>query len=253
MSLYVNGVLWVLGAALVGAGAAAVVRKIGHTEGKADNNESVGQVFTIVGGLQAVIIAFVLISLFDRANAASDGSYREANNAVAVAWAADALPEPTRSTVTTLAHNYLDIVASKEWPRMRDRASVGDTGRAQLDRIRAALNAVQTTDDWQLDRKTEAANRLWDVYQARQDRLNAARGGVSTIVWFALITGGLMAFVLPLMFGGTRPAVHIVIVATLAGTMALLLFATYQLQNPYSGGAHVDPTAFESAVTQVAQ
>ena len=253
MNLYLNGVLWVLGAALVGATAAYLVRRFGHTEGKANNNESIGQVFTIVGGVQAVLVAFVLISLFDKVNAADEDAYQEANNVVAIAWAADALPEPARTTVITLSNNYLDTVAKAEWPRMRNNTSVGGAGLAQLDRVRATLNAVQTTDDWQLDRKTEATNRLWDVYQARQDRLKAARGGVSSIVWFALITGGLLAFVLPLWFGGTRPAVHILIVATLAGTMALLLFATFQLQNPYSGGAHVDPTAFSSAVIKVAQ
>jgi hypothetical protein len=174
VNLYVNGVLWVLGAALVGAIAAYLVRKFGHTEGKANNNESVGQVFTIVGGVQAVLIAFVLISLFDGVSAADEGAYREANNVVAIAWAAEALPEPARTTVITLSNNYLDTVANAEWPRMRNKTGVGGTGLAQLDRLRATLNAVQTTDDWQLDRKTEATNRLWDVYQARQDRLKAS-------------------------------------------------------------------------------
>src|SRR5215510_10007252 len=132
MNIYVNGLVWVLGAALIGAVAAYLVRRFGNTEGKADNNDSVGQVFTIVGGLQAVLIAFVLISLFDRVNAANEGSYQEANGIVAIAWAADALPDPARTTITTAAHNYLDTVATVEWPRMRDNVAVGDVGLTQL-------------------------------------------------------------------------------------------------------------------------
>lgn len=252
MNLYVNGLLWVLGAAAVAGAVAYLVHRFRRADGKADSNDSVGQVFTIVAGLQAVLVVFVLITLFDEVVAVEEGSYREASNVVAVAWAGEALPEPARTTVATLTQNYLDTVATTEWPRMRDSAGVGDTGLAQLDQLRATINGVQATDDWQLDRKTEAANRLWDVYQARQDRLNAARGGISAVVWFALLAGGLMTVLLVLLFGGTRRAVHIVVVSVLAGTMALLLFVTFQLQNPYSGGARIDPTAFESASTRVA-
>lgn len=251
MSLYINGLLWVLGAAVTAGAAAYVVHRF-RRDGKDGYNESVGQVFTIVAGLQAVLVVFVLITLFDEVAKAEDGSYREASNVVAVAWAVEALPEPARARVARLTQNYLNTVATTEWPRMRDSADVGDTGLAQLDQIRATLNEVQTDDDWQLDRKTEAANRLWDVYQARQERLNAAQGGVNTILWFAMIAGGFMTFLLPLLFGGTRPAVHILIVSALAGSMALLLFATFQLQNPYGGGAPVEPDAFQSAATRVA-
>ncbi|WP_436494444.1 hypothetical protein [Actinokineospora sp. HUAS TT18] len=100
--------------------------------------------------------------------------------------------------------------------------------------------------------QTEAAAKLWEVYQARQERLNAAGSeGVSSVVWFALIAGSFMSIALPLLFGGPRPRTHILIVSILAGTLSLLLFATSQLQNPYSGGAKVEPDAFESVMARL--
>jgi hypothetical protein len=71
------------------------------------------------------------------------------------------------------------------------------------------------------------------------------------VVWFALVAGAIMAVALPILFGGPKPATHILIVSILAATMALLLFATQQLQNPYGGGAQVGPTAFESALDRL--
>ncbi|WP_026421398.1 DUF4239 domain-containing protein [Actinokineospora inagensis] len=248
MNIYVTGLIWVFGAAIVTAGVAYLIRWIGETQGTMENNEAAGQVFTIVGGLHAVLLAFVLISLFDATSAAEDDSYREAENLVATRWAADSLGEPTASAVRQMADDYASTVVNQEWPDLeKGNDDVAGDGWALLDRMRATISKAAGDDDWLRDQKSDAASKLWEVYQARQDRLNAAGNGVSNVMWFALLAGSAMSVALPLLFGGPRPVTHIIIVSILAGTLSLLLFATQQLQNPYSGGAKVEPSAFESA------
>ena len=250
MSIYAIGLLWVLGVGLVAGGLAYLVRRIGETQGVVDNNEAAGQVFTLVGGLQAVLLAFVLISLFDGTSAAEDGSYKEADSLVAAVWAARELPGS--EGVTTEARTYAREVIEREWPRMSEGADIDDAGWSTLERLRAEVAAAPATDEWTIDQKNEASDQLWSVYQQRQERLNTATGGgVNSVVWFALVAGAIMAVALPLLFGGPKPATHILIVSILAGTMALLLFATQQLQNPYGGGAQVSPAAFESALERL--
>jgi hypothetical protein len=250
MSIYATGLLWVLGVAIVAGGLAYLVRRIGETQGVVDNNEAAGQVFTLVGGLQAVLLAFVLISLFDGTAAAEDSSYREADSLVAAVWAAKELSGG--EAVTTEARAYAREVIEGEWPKMSEGAPVDDTGWSTLERLRAEVAAAPATDEWTIGQKNEASDRLWTVYQQRQERLNTATsGGVNSVVWFALVAGAIMAVALPLLFGGPKPATHILIVSILAGTMAMLLFATQQLQNPYGGGAQVSPAAFESALERL--
>lgn len=249
MSLYVIGLTWVVGVAVLAGGLAYVVRRIGATEGFVENNEAAGQVFTLVGGLQAVLLAFVLISLFDGTSAAEDGSYKEADSLVAAVWAADALPAGNQAA--TEARAYAREVIAREWPRMAEGQDVDDAGWDALEKLRATVAASPATDDWSVSRKTEAVNQLWQVYESRQDRLNASGGGVNSVVWFALVVGALMAVALPILFGGPKPATHIFIVSILAATMTMLLFSTQQLQNPYGGGAQVGPAAFESALDRL--
>lgn len=43
---------------------------------------------------------------------------------------------------------------------------------------------------------------------------------------------------------------HDVVACVLAGTVTVLLFATFQLQEPYTGAAHIGPAAFTSALDQ---
>jgi hypothetical protein len=248
MNLYLSGLIWVVGM----AGAAGIGTILVHRYSSAEarsSNDAVSTVFSIVGGLHAVLMAFVLISLFDMVSTVRDGSHSEANSLVAVHWAADSLPEPARGQIQDLSKSYARTVIDQEWPKMRDGEAVSGPGWTILDRLRAAIDGAAAGSDWEQARKTEAASQLWNIYQARQARLTAAgSGGVSTVVWLALLVGSIMSISLPYLLDVRKVTTHIVLMSALAGAIALLLFAIYQLQNPFSGGAQVGPDAFNSVI-----
>lgn len=254
MGIYLTGIAWVAGAAVVAGFVGYLVRKFGWDEGRRDNNDAAGQVFTIVGGLHAVLVAFILISLFDAASAARDVSYHEADSLVAAAWAADSLGAEVKGEVRRLGAAYITTVEQQEWPRMADGGSaVPETGWTQLDQLRKVVEKAPAGDEWARERKAEATAQLWQVYEARQTRLTTVDGSrVGGVVWFALILGSLISVLLSNLFGGTRLAAHLVIVSTLAGTITLLLFAIYQLQNPFGGGVRIPPDAFTAALARIA-
>jgi hypothetical protein len=247
MNIYVTGTAWVLGVAAVAAVATILVHRLSSSERNA--NDSITGVFTIVAGLQAVLMAFVLISLFDTARSITEDSYTEANALVAVHWASDSLPPPARDEIQELARSYARTVADQEWPSQREGAPVAGPGSDLLERMRVAIDGAPADGDWQQERKSEAASQLWAVYEARQARMNAAGdGGVTTVVWLVLVVGSVLSIALPYLFDVPKLITHMVIVGTLAATIALLMFSIYQLQNPFSG---VEPDAFDSAFEQM--
>jgi len=251
MSLFVSGVLWVGGVMLVTGVVAIVLRKIRQRVGREANNEVAGQVFTIVGGVNVVIAAFVLISLFDGMDSAEKTTYTEANALVAVRWSGNALAEPARSQVEKLTKEYATEVAEREWPAMRDGREVSAQGWTLLAELQRTVEQAKTATQRQEDSRAEAATQIWAVYQARQDRLNSSGSGVSSVVWFAILIGSVMSVSLMFMFGGPGLYSYAFIVSMLAGAIGLLLFAIYQLQNPFSGGANVGPEAFLSALARL--
>ncbi|MDQ2584346.1 bestrophin-like domain [Saccharothrix yanglingensis] len=253
MNIYLTGLLWVGGAVIVTALLAFLIRRYGKGDDdiRDANNEASGGVFTIVAGLHAVLIAFILIALFDTVADAETASYTEADGLVAATWAGEAISPEVGDEVRSLSRAYSITVINDEWPAMREGEESSDTGWDQLDRLRKVVAEAPAEDSWRADRKTEAANQLWHVYQARQERLDAASGGVSAVMWFVLGIGTVLAIFLPLLFGSARTMrTHIIITCTLAATLTLLLYATYQLQNPFAGGADVTPEAFQAAVAR---
>lgn len=252
MVVYLYGALWVIVAAAVAGGIAFYLRRRSEREGRTENNESAGQVFTIVGGLHAVLIAFVLIGLFDAVGAARDNANSEANSLVAVTWAGDSLAEPQRTEIQNLANSYANQVIRQEWPTMQSGREVDDDAWETLDRMKSVIASAPASYGWLTDRKNEAANQLWNVYQDRQTRIDqATNGGVGTVLWFALAIGSVLSVALPMLFGGPKAHAHVMIIAALAGTMALLVFAIFQLQNPFAGGASVGPDAFREALDRL--
>jgi hypothetical protein len=224
LSIYVTGLLWVLGAAVISAVLVVLTRRFGSEDDREKTLGSGGAVFSIVAGLHAVLVAFILISLFDSANSAE---------------------------VDDLGRQYVNIVVDEEWPRMREGEEPGDKGWDKLSELRAAIASAAPDGTWQEDRKAEAANQLWAVYEARQSRLDASGGGVNPVVWLALIIGTVLSLMFPYLFGGPNLFSQLLITITLTSTLILLLFAIYQMQNPFSGGVHIPPDAFTSALDRL--
>ncbi|TDD59649.1 DUF4239 domain-containing protein [Kribbella antibiotica] len=251
MNLYVSGVFWVVGIMVVTGVLAVVLRKARQREGREANNEVAGQVFTVVGGVNVVIAAFVLISLFDGMDTAEKTTYDEGNALVAVHWSGNALAEPARTQVQELTKEYATEVSEREWPAMQDGREVGPAGWTLLTKLQNTVEQAKTTTQRQEDARAQAVSQVWNVYQSRQDRLNSSGSGVSAVVWFAIMIGSVMSVALMFMFGGPGLYSYAFIVSMLAGSIGLLLFAIYQLQNPFSGGANVGPDAFLTALQRL--
>jgi hypothetical protein len=251
LSIYVTGLLWVLGAAVLSAIIVVITRRFGSEEVGEKNLGAGGSVFSIVAGLHAVLVAFILISLFDASNNAEDQVQKEANALVAVDWSSDSLPAPAKDKVEQLIRAYVSTVVDEEWPHMREGEDVDNRGWATLNQIRETIATSAPDGGWQEDRKTEAANQLWEVYQARQERLDAAGNGVNPVVWLALLIGTALSLLFPYLFGGPNLISQLLITITLSSTLVLLLFAIYQMQNPFSGGVAIPPDAFSAALDRL--
>jgi hypothetical protein len=76
-------------------------------------------------------------------------------------------------------------------------------------------------------------------------RLVMAEEGLPTVLWVVLIVGGIVAVGFTYLFGMEDTGAHALMVASLAGVIALVLFTIAALDHPFSGSARVGPEAFE--------
>jgi hypothetical protein len=68
---------------------------------------------------------------------------------------------------------------------------------------------------------------------------------VPAVLWAVLVVGGMVAVGFTYLFGLENTWAHMLMVASLAGVIALVLFTIGVLDHPFSGGARIGTGAFE--------
>jgi hypothetical protein len=121
---------------------------------------------------------------------------------------------------------------------------------ATIDELRGAILGLDPpTDAQQVPYSQERYNQILDqlhgVGDGRRERLLAASEGLPTILWVVLIGGGAITIAFTYLFGLENTAVHTLMVASLALTIALSLFTVAALDHPFRGDVRIHPTALE--------
>jgi hypothetical protein len=142
MSSVVYGVLVVCAVSLAALGGLALVQRLVPTEVRQKHNDVAGFIYAVLGVVYAVLLALVVIAVWEEFDAAKDTAEQEANALAEIFWLAHGLPEPERHHVQELARSYAEEVVDEEWPLM-EQGQASPRGWILIDDIRATLQGYE--------------------------------------------------------------------------------------------------------------
>jgi Protein of unknown function (DUF4239) len=248
----VYGVLVIGGICLVALVGLELVQRLVPAESRQPHNDVAGFIYAALGVIYAVLLALVVIAVWEEYDAASVTVEQEANALAEIAWLAHRLPEPEGAHIQELARSYAQDVIDEEWPLMEQgqaplmtQVEQTPAGWTLIDEIRANLQEFQprTPADEQL--YAEGLDQVQRLADARRMRLVAAEEGVPGVLWAVLIFGGIAAVSFTYLFGLENTWAHRLMVVTLAAVIGLVLFTIGVLEHPFSGGARIGTGAFD--------
>src|ERR687890_2369463 len=114
----VFGVLVVFGACLAAVAGLELVQRLVPAEKRQEHNDVAGFLYAVVGVVYAVLLALLVIAVWEQYQKANETVESEANGVAEVAWLASRLPEPERYQLQEDARSYVQEVVDEEWPRM---------------------------------------------------------------------------------------------------------------------------------------
>jgi hypothetical protein len=229
-----------------------LVQRLVSAESRQRHNDVAGFIYAALGVIYAVLLALVVIAVWEEYQAASETVEQEANALAEIFWLAHRLPEPEGSHIQELARSYAHEVVDKEWPLMEQgqaplmvQEQGIPAGWTLIDEIRATLQEVEphTPADEQL--YAEGLDQVQRLADARRMRLVAAEEGVPGVLWSVLIFGGVAVIGFTYLFGLENTWAHRLMVITLAAVIGLVLFTIGALEHPFSGGARIGTGAFD--------
>jgi hypothetical protein len=245
-------VLVISGICLLSLGGLEVVQRLVPTASRQPHNDVAGFIYAALGVIYAVLLALVVIAVWEEYGAASETVEQEANALAEIAWLAHRLPEPEGSHIQELCRSYAEEVVHKEWPLMEQgqaplmtQTQGTPAGWTIIDDIRANLQEFQprTAADEQL--YAEGLDQVQRLADARRMRLVAAEEDIPGVLWAVLIFGGIAAIGFTYLFGLENTWAHRLMVVTLATVIGLVLFTIGALEHPFSGGARISTDAFD--------
>jgi len=248
----VYGVLVVGGTCLVALAGLELVQRLVPATSRQPHNDVAGFIYAALGVIYAVLLALVVIAVWEEYRAASETVEQEANALAEIAWLAYRLPEPEGSHIQELARSYAEEVIHQEWPLMEQgeaplmtQTQGTPAGWTLIDDIRANLQGFQPRSPADEQLYAEGLDQVQRLADARRMRLVAAEEGIPGVLWAVLIFGGVAAIGFTYLFGLENTWAHRLMVVTLAAVIGLVLFTIGAMEHPFSGGARIGTGAFE--------
>jgi hypothetical protein len=248
----VYGVLVVGGLCLLALLGFELVHRLVPAVSRQRSNDVAGFIYAALGVIYAVLLALVVIAVWQQYQAASEMVEQEANATAEIAWMAHRLPEPQGTRIQKLARSYAEEVAHEEWPLMEQgkappmtQTQGTPTGWTIIDDIRASLQDYEPHTKAEEQLYATGLDQIVELNDARRMRLVASEEGIPGILWAVLIFGGIAAVGFTYLFGLESTWAHRLMVVTLAAVIGLVLFTIGALEHPFSGGARIGTGAFE--------
>jgi Protein of unknown function (DUF4239) len=248
----VYGVLVIGAVCLVALAGLELVQRLVPAASRQPHNDVAGFIYAALGVIYAVLLALVVIAVWEEYRAASETVEQEANALAEIAWLAHRFPEPEGPYIQELVRSYTHEVVDEEWPLMEQgqaplmvQVEKTPAGWSLIDDIRASLQDFDphTKADEQL--YAEGLEQIQRLGDARRMRLVAAEEGIPGVLWAVLIFGGIAAVSFTYLFGLENTWAHRLMVVTLAAVIGLVLFTIGAMEHPFSGGARIGTDAFD--------
>ncbi|MEJ7814562.1 MAG: hypothetical protein WKF53_05230 [Rubrobacter sp.] len=93
-----------------------LVQRLVPAGSRQQHNDVAGFIYAALGVIYAVLLALVVIAVWEEYRAASETVEQEANALAEIFWLAHRLPEPEGSHLQELARSYAEEVSHKSGP-----------------------------------------------------------------------------------------------------------------------------------------
>ena len=224
----------------------AAVNYYWPAEQRRAHNDLIGWQLSVLGTTYAVIIGFMLYTVWINFGAADLNSDAEANSLVNVYRLSTGLAPEEGAKLRALARAYGDAVVDHEWGEMGKNIMPQDS-REIARQMWVTLMASKAASPTEITAEDHTLYELSALAGYRRIRLVEAESRLPGVLWFVLLSGGVVTIASTCMFGAVNGPLHVIQVSAFALLISLVLVAIADINRPFQGSVHVSDYAFRRA------
>ncbi len=214
------------------------------------NNEVAGFKYATLAVIYGVLLAFVVVIVWESYKDAQEFSHREAAALLTIYRLAGGLPESVRHVLRQEVLAYTQSVADVEWPALA-MGKAAPEGAGAYDRMFQAIVAVEPATDGQKVIYQSMLDSIVRVNEHRRERIISAEASLPTALWYTLVFGGIVTIGFTYFFGSPNLWAQSLQVAVLAAMMSMTLLLIAKMDYPFAGDVRVQPDAFIAAAEKM--
>ena len=228
----------------------ALLNRVWPPDKRRAHNDIIGWQLGILGTTYAVILGFMLYTVWTTFGEANLNADLEANSLRNVYRLAEGLPAAQRTQLEAQCRAYAAAVVSNDWPEMENGRIPEKSHYINQDMWRT-LMSVKAANPSELLAEDHALSELSSMTEHRRTRLLQSAFKLPSVFWWVLIVGAALTIVSASLFGAGNAALHAVQVFSFTLLITLVLLAIDDVNLPFQGWVHVSDYAFERALSHM--
>jgi hypothetical protein len=213
-----------------------LIRQIVPLDELRGSTDAIGNYLQTVGGIYAVLLAFVVYVVWGQFNESRTYVDREATLIADLHRIAGGLPAESRDEIRKLLRDYIDAVLNDEWSAMSkaDEAVIERVGE-RLDKVWAVIHRCRPEDECGHTIYSEVLTSYNSLHDVRASRLTSARTRIPLALHMLLYAGALITIGSVYLLAFDRLWIHATVTAALAGAIAHILYLVRDLDDAFAG------------------
>jgi hypothetical protein len=222
------------------------LNKLWPWEKRRVHNDLIGWQISVLGTTYAVILGFMLYTVWTNYGTADLNTDSEANALLNIFRLSAGLPDAQHVQLQNLARAYADTVVNHDWPEMANE-QIPDGSRVINANMWKVLMSVKDASPSEITAEDHALSELAALNEHRHMRLLESAATLPIMLWCVLIIGGVVTMASTSMFGSPNFGLHALQVFAFSLLISLALVTIADINRPFQGSVHVSSFAFERA------
>lgn len=211
------------------------------------HNDVAGFLFGTLGVIYAVLLAFIVVVVWQNFDEVDSNMELEANYLTDLYTDSISFPDTLKKDLHKNFYEYAKAILNEEWDMLKKGKS-SSMAKDVIERIWLLYGTYIPETKTQEIFLEESIDKLNKMCELRRQRLIDSRKGISPLLWFVLIFGGIVTISFTFFFGTENFRAQITMTILLTIIVSLILFTVLELDYPFTGGMNVSLDGFKGIV-----
>jgi hypothetical protein len=207
-------------------------------------NDAISGTVQAIGVFYGITVGLIAVGVWNTNSNASDLVSKEAASIGALYRDVSGYPAPVRDELQSRLREYTHFVIEQAWPAQR-QGRILDGSTRILDNFQNSLMKFEPSTPGQTALHSETLRAYNVLIGYRRQRIDAVGSGLSQVMWMVIWIGAAISIGVAYLYKIDDPKLHAILVALMAGFLAMVIFMIVINDRPFSGKNGIPPDSYK--------